>query len=141
LTELQTGEIISGKISNLASFNTIINKYSTKIYLLADTSATIVGIENELADNIIPNEISLEQNYPNPFNPTTTIQYSLNKESRVSLRVYDILGREIVTLVDELKSAGNYKLNFNANNYASGIYFYQLQTDNKQIMKKMILLK
>jgi hypothetical protein len=59
----------------------------------------------------------------------------------VSLRVYDILGREIVTLVDELKSAGNYKLNFNANNYASGIYFYQLQTDNKQIMKKMILLK
>jgi len=141
LTELQTGEIISGKISNLASFNTVINKYSTKIYLLADTSATIVGIENELVYNIIPNEISLEQNYPNPFNPTTTIQYSLNKESRVSLRVYDILGRKIVTLVDEFKSAGNYKLNFNATNYASGIYFYQLQTDNKQIMKKMILLK
>ncbi|MFA7287971.1 MAG: alpha-amylase family glycosyl hydrolase, partial [Melioribacteraceae bacterium] len=141
LTELQSGKIISGKVSELASFNTVISKYSTEIFLLADTMATIVGVDESSEINEIPNEIALMQNYPNPFNPETTIQYKLNKESNVTLKVYDILGRELVTLIDEFKSAGNHKINFNAHSFASGIYFYQLQTDSKQIMKKMILLK
>ncbi|MCK9280948.1 MAG: T9SS type A sorting domain-containing protein [Melioribacteraceae bacterium] len=103
--------------------------------------ATIVGVDESSEINEIPNEIALMQNYPNPFNPETTIQYKLNKESNVTLKVYDILGRELITLIDEFKSAGNHKINFNAHSFASGIYFYQLQTDSKQIMKKMILLK
>ncbi len=91
-------------------------------------------------ENIIKN-FSLSQNYPNPFNPTTTINYSVPKTSLVTLKVYDILGREITTLLNGEKSIGNYTLNFNANRYASGVYIYQLRAGNFISTKKMLLLK
>ena len=86
-------------------------------------------------------QYSLEQNYPNPFNPSTTIKYSIPTTSIVSIKVYDILGREVATLVNEQKTAGNYSVQFNGNNLASGVYLNKIQSGNFVDTKKMILLK
>jgi FG-GAP-like repeat/ASPIC and UnbV/Secretion system C-terminal sorting domain len=83
----------------------------------------------------------LEQNYPNPFNPSTVISYRLSVNGFVSLKVYDVLGNQIATLVNENKPAGSYEVNFNAVDFLSGIYFYQLKTNNYYETKKMILMK
>lgn len=83
----------------------------------------------------------LGQNYPNPFNPTTTIKFSIPKESIVKIKVYDILGREIATLVNEQKSTGNYSVQFKGSSLSSGVYFYQIQAGDFVDTKKMILLK
>ena len=88
-----------------------------------------------------PVNYALEQNYPNPFNPSTKIRYSIAKTSKVILRIFDSLGREIRTLVNEIKSPGNYTIEFNARNLPSGIYFYQIKTNNFLETKKFILLK
>ncbi|MBI5476883.1 MAG: T9SS type A sorting domain-containing protein [Ignavibacteriales bacterium] len=92
-------------------------------------------------DNGIPTEYSLSQNYPNPFNPSTTISYSVPTSCQVRLTVLDILGREIVTLVDEQKFAGTYEVNFTASNLPSGIYFYRLTAGTFTNTKKMTLVK
>lgn len=99
----------------------------------------VVGVEDQL--NIIPTEFTLEQNYPNPFNPKTTIEYSLAKPGLVTLKVYNVLGQIIATLVNEVQSTGKYKIDFDASKLASGIYIYTLQTENTILSKKMILLK
>jgi hypothetical protein len=88
-----------------------------------------------------PSTFSLEQNYPNPFNPSTMISYQLPISGDVTLKVYDVLGNEVETLVDEYKPAGNYKVEFNAANLPSGIYFYKLQVGSLVETKKMLLLK
>ncbi len=84
---------------------------------------------------------SLSQNYPNPFNPSTTIQYQIPKQSHVSIKVFDMSGKEIATLVDEVKSSGIYKQNFNASSFSSGVYFYTLNTGDFTETRKMILVK
>ena len=92
----------------------------------------------------IPGEIktySLSNNYPNPFNPSTTIKYQIPKSGLVTLKVYNVLGKEITTLVNEEKSVGSYEITFDASGLSSGIYFYKLSADNFQQTKKMILLK
>ncbi len=83
----------------------------------------------------------LFQNYPNPFNPSTSIQYSVRNRQFVSLKVYDVLGNEIATLVNEEKLAGSYIIQFNAEGLSSGIYIYTLQSGSNFTSKKMILLK
>ncbi len=88
-----------------------------------------------------PLAFSLSQNYPNPFNPITKINYSIPQTSFVTMKVYDLLGKEIVTLVNEEKSVGNYEVEFNANNLSSGIYFYRIQAGNFIDTKKFILMK
>lgn len=90
---------------------------------------------------VIPTEFALHQNYPNPFNPSTKIRWQSIVDSRQVLKVYDMLGNEITTLLDEYKTAGNYEINFDAINLASGIYIYRLITDNYTETKKMILLR
>ena len=90
--------------------------------------------------------LMLLQNYPNPFNPTTTISYTIPKACLVTLKVYDVLGKEVATLVKEEKPAGNYKVEFDARSYGgsnlpSGVYFYRLQVENFIDVKKFILLK
>jgi hypothetical protein len=92
-------------------------------------------------ENVPPTEYALDQNYPNPFNPTTTFRYSIPQTSKVVIKVYDILGNEIVTLMDEEKSVGTYQLTWNAVNIPSGVYFYKLQAGEYVNTKKMILLK
>ena len=88
-----------------------------------------------------PHKYALEQNYPNPFNPSTTFRYSIPNQSKVIIRIYDILGTEIETLVNEEKAVGTYELTWYAENLSSGIYFYQLQAGSFIETKKMILMK
>ena len=89
----------------------------------------------------VPQQYELGQNYPNPFNPSTTIRYTLPQNSMVTLKVYDILGKEVATLVNEMKSAGSYEINFKALNMASGTYIYRIQADGFTQTKKMVLMK
>jgi hypothetical protein len=110
-----------------------------------DDSVVLVNQYTGFNDNNkqtnIPNSYSLAQNYPNPFNPTTTINYQLKLSGQVTLKVYDILGREVATLVNEEKPAGTYSVIFDAGKLSSGIYFFRLKAGNFVETKKMILLK
>ncbi|HZW40026.1 MAG TPA: YCF48-related protein [Ignavibacteriaceae bacterium] len=88
-----------------------------------------------------PTVFRLDQNFPNPFNPSTVIKYSIPIQQQVTVKVFDLLGNEVSTLVNEVKSAGNYEITWNAANYASGLYFYQIKAGNFSDIKKMILMK
>lgn len=88
-----------------------------------------------------PETFSLSQNYPNPFNPTTKINYQLKSSSQVSLKIYDLLGREIKTIVNQFKPAGDYQVDFNGSEFPSGVYIYKLQAGSFTEMKKMMLVK
>lgn len=89
----------------------------------------------------LPIEFKLEQNYPNPFNPSTRITYHLPKTANVELKVYDVLGNEIATLVDEVKPAGYYEVEFDASLISSGVYIYKIIAGDYSYSRKMILLK
>ena len=102
-------------------------------------SDIVTSIE-KYASNLILG-FKLEQNYPNPFNPSTTIKYSIPKSTYVKIVIYDVMGREVCTLVNEEKSAGNYSVRFTSNSLASGIYFYQIETNEFTQTKMMILLR
>lgn len=101
---------------------------------------TTVDVETEEIVNT-PKEYSLEQNYPNPFNPSTTISFSLPFKSSVNLTIYDILGKQVETLINEEMSAGKYVKTWNAGKYASGVYFYKLNAGKFTVTKKMLLIK
>lgn len=103
------------------------------------SESSIVSVEEET--NLIPETISLSQNYPNPFNPTTKIKYSITKTSNVILKVFDILGNEVATLLNEERPAGSYEVRFNGADLSSGIYFYQLSAGKFVETKKMLYLK
>lgn len=102
-----------------------------------DTIST--GSQN--TGNIIPENYSLSQNYPNPFNPSTTIVFSIPENEFVTLKIYNVLGEEIRTLVSGCRNASNYKITFNASNLSSGMYYYKITTNNFTETKKMILIK
>jgi hypothetical protein len=105
-----------------------------------DSTGTL-GTTTSVEEKIHLETFLLEQNYPNPFNPTTSIQYVVANRQFVSLKVYDVLGNEISTLVNEEKSAGNYQVSFNASQLSSGIYFYKINSGNFSATKKMILMR
>ena len=89
-----------------------------------------------------PLNLELSQNYPNPFNPTTTIEFTIPQDGRVVLKVYDIVGREVATLIDENRTAGVYQQAiFDGTRFASGIYFARLEFAGKQLLKKMTMIK
>ncbi|MDP3580337.1 MAG: glycoside hydrolase family 2 TIM barrel-domain containing protein [Ignavibacteria bacterium] len=129
----------------------VANNLRTTYFPFANKDGIVVGIEKDSKE--IPAQFSLEQNYPNPFNPETTISYKIQAASKVSLKVYDLLGREIATLVNEFKQAGSYNSQFLASRDASrsgsilnsqlpsGIYFYRLQAGSFVQTKKMLLIK
>jgi len=102
-------------------------------------SPNVIGIQP--ISNIIPSKFGIYQNYPNPFNPSTKIKFDLPQQSQVRIRVYDILGREVATVVNQPMQAGSYSVTFDASNYSSGIYFYVIDADKFRDVKKMILLK
>lgn len=104
--------------------------------ILITSNATNINFEKA-----IPTEFVLHQNYPNPFNPTTKISYSLPKTSLVQLKIFNLLGQEIRTIVNEEKSAGNYEVNFDASELPSGVYIYKMQAGSFVETKKMILIK
>lgn len=92
-------------------------------------------------NNVVVNNFKLDQNYPNPFNPSTMINYSIPQSAFVTLKVYDIVGNEVATLVNETKSAGKYEVSFDASNLSNGVYLYSIKTANFTSTKKMILVK
>jgi glycosidase len=129
------------KKSNLNNFSISLPPHSARVMLLSNKiEDLLVSVELPRKEEI-PFEYTLSQNYPNPFNPATVIDYSISQPSEVKIVVYDILGREIKTLVNEFKQTGNYKISFDAANISSGIYFYKLMTDKFVATKKMVLVK
>ncbi len=101
---------------------------------------TMLNVSSELSHQT-PTSFSLEQNYPNPFNPVTKIRYSISQPAFVTLKVYDMLGKEIQTLIQSYQDRGEYRIPFNASDYASGVYYYRLSASQFVDTKKMILLK
>lgn len=95
----------------------------------------------EVNEKKFPTEFILQQNYPNPFNPVTVINYQLPVAGEVTLKMYDVLGNEVATLVNEYKAPGYYKVEFNANKLSAGVYIYQLKTNKFVSTKKLLLLK
>jgi hypothetical protein len=106
-----------------------------------DFNGSISNSEELEVNTFVPTEFSLNQNYPNPFNPSTKIVYSLPVKTLVTINVFDALGMEIKTLIDEEKSAGIYEIKWNAGNLPSGVYFYQLKAGDYLSTKKMIFIK
>jgi len=99
------------------------------------------GTLPSVEDYLVPKNFELSQNYPNPFNPTTTIEYSIPKDANVSIKIFDVLGKEVATLVNEQRSAGTYIINWNASNFSSGLYFYRITAGEFTDTKKMFLVK
>ena len=112
---------------------------SGPVNMWAATGCT--GTITSVGNTETPISFKLSQNYPNPFNPVTKISYALPKSGLVTLRVYDILGKEVATLVNEVKNAGSYSVDFGASNLTSGVYFYKLESSEFSDIKKMMLIK
>jgi hypothetical protein len=100
----------------------------------------IIGI-NEPPISFIPSVFKLYQNYPNPFNPITKIKFDIPKISDVKIKIFDLLGREVITLVNEKMNTGSYEREFDASDFSSGVYFYKIEADNFNEVKKMVLIK
>ena len=124
-------EVLYGYISAIGTISPVIEGR-----VVADTVLTIIDDES-----LTPKQFNLEQNYPNPFNPTTNINYSIPESGNIKLKVYDILGNEVATLVNETKTPGNYSAVYDASSFASGVYIYRLQTGSLMQTRKMILMK
>jgi hypothetical protein len=124
MTKSRTGATIWG-VRSLGG----ISRYGTVI-----SGVTPISVET-------PSSYSVSQNYPNPFNPTTKINFALPKSGLVTLKVYDMLGKEVATLVNEVKNVGTYSVDFNASALSSGIYFYKVNVNGFSEVKKMMLIK
>jgi hypothetical protein len=116
------------------------NPTSGTVFYIDDISLDYITGVNK-TKNILPTDYFLSQNFPNPFNPTTTINYSIAKESKVRLNVYNSTGSKVATIINEYKPAGNYSTQFNGSNLASGIYLYRLESGSYSATKKFILMK
>ncbi|GAB4127434.1 MAG: hypothetical protein Fur0015_01030 [Ignavibacteriales bacterium] len=99
----------------------------------------LTDVENQ--NNLIPEKFKLFQNYPNPFNPTTKIEFSIPSDNNVEIKVFNVLGMEVATLLNEKRQAGKHSVEFNASNLSSGVYFYKIISGNYSEIKKMILLR
>ena len=127
-----------GKIMDFSIYDRVLT--SDEILFLAEQNSTAVA--DESAINNLPQEYNLLQNYPNPFNPSTTIFFNLKKKSNVNITVYDMLGHQVAELLNEVKEAGQFSVQFDGSNLSSGMYLCRMQNDNQQIFtKKMMLLK
>ncbi|MGE5679417.1 MAG: M6 family metalloprotease domain-containing protein [Bacillota bacterium] len=143
-TTLSAGQLF--KIDTANGTATLVGSMTHKgIKGIAMYPGTAISAIGDGLQNASIRTFALEQNYPNPFNPTTSIRYSVPEDAHVTLKVYDILGKELATLVDEVKSAGSHTVNFSISNggvqHSSGIYFYRLQSGSFSDIKKMVILK
>jgi hypothetical protein len=107
--------------------------------IVLKTATLVVGTNNE--SNITPDKFAVYQNYPNPFNPTTSIKFDIPKNAFVTLKVYDVIGKEVATLINEVRTAGSYNVDWNASFYPSGVYFYKLESKDFTETKRMLLIK
>jgi|WetSurMetagenome_2_1015567.scaffolds.fasta_scaffold28477_1 hypothetical protein len=131
----------SNSIKDYSYVDNLINSGSFKYRLKQIDNDGTYKYSDEIEVNVIPTEYELSQNYPNPFNPTTTIKYSLPRDSRVSLEVFNIVGEKVAELVNNFQPAGMYTISFNGSNLASGTYFYRLQAGDFTQINKLVLLK
>jgi len=131
--ELRTVDVSTGN-------STLVTTWAVDLISMG-MNGTCPPVSVEQTSNEIPLEYQLHQNYPNPFNPSTNIEYSITSESFVELKVYDVLGNEVATLVSEQQSAGVYRADFTGSELSSAIYFYRLQAGSFIETKKMILLR
>ena len=112
------------------------------VYDISDTTFTIDTFPSvDDSSNYLPTEFSLSQNYPNPFNPSTTLRYTIPRSGQVTLRIYNLLGKEVETLVDEKQQAGAYAIQWNPVDLPSGIYFIRLQAGEFAANRKLLLVK
>ncbi|MDP1676497.1 MAG: DUF6242 domain-containing protein [Bacteroidota bacterium] len=143
-TWTQINKGISGSYPNFSNvfvaWDSVYASMGGSVYRAGLSDFGITKVE-EIQSGITPQEFALEQNYPNPFNPSTTIRFNVQPLGATTLKVYDIVGREVATLVNENLKAGTYEVKFNASKLSSGIYFYQLHSGNYSATKRMILLK
>ena len=131
-----------------AGFDSVIVHYQSPpptcqdygVIYLAD-NMRVTPIVTGIIKNETPVMFALNQNYPNPFNPSTIITYQIPKQSMVTLKVYDMTGKEVATLVNNIQQPGNKSVNFNASGLASGVYYYKLQAGNYTDTKKLVVLK
>jgi len=107
--------------------------------IVLKTATLSVGLNN--TSSIIPSRFAVYQNYPNPFNPTTNIKFEIPKNTFVTLKVYDVVGKEVATLINEERNAGSYNVDWNASFYPSGVYFYSFKAGNFTETKRMLLIK
>ena len=113
---------------------------SVSLFLIrAYVHSTQTGVSQEI--ELAPSDFTLTQNYPNPFNPSTTIRYSIPTNSHVTLKIFNLLGKEVTTVVDETLAAGKYTVTFNASNLASGVYYYRIEAGSFKEVKKMVLIR
>jgi len=133
-SETESGDTIRTTYDGKSALDLPARSITTLLF----SGALITGVDNK---SMMPAAFSLSQNYPNPFNPSTTIDYSLAKESYVQLRVFDVLGREIGTIIHGKESVGKHTANFDATDLNSGIYFYRITADGFVGSRKMILIK
>ncbi|MBK7631175.1 MAG: T9SS type A sorting domain-containing protein [Ignavibacteriales bacterium] len=132
-TNLQLGTLYRIRVESIAD---------SSLYDTSDTEFTIMNpLDIKNISSLIPNQFYLSQNYPNPFNPSTKISWQSPIAGNQTLKIYDVLGNEVETLVNEYKPAGSYEVEFNASSLSSGIYFYKLQAGEFIQTRKMILLK
>ncbi len=111
------------------------------VYIFPNSKRLPVSIAGDQPDPIIPNRITLEQNYPNPFNAETVISYQLTVSSEIELNIFNVLGQKVQTLVNRRQKAGSYRVTWDATRFPSGLYFYQLKTDEHSEVRKMMLLR
>jgi len=135
-----------GGYRNDPSFRGMIHEFSIfNKALNADEAVILYGIGPQTTavedNNAVPETFALSQNYPNPFNPSTEISYTLTRNGHVSLNVFNTAGENVATLANEVQSAGEYRVSFNAGDLANGVYYYRLQTDDGVISKRMVLMK
>ena len=121
--------------------NPLIPLYESDYSNTVDIRSLMPPLQKQGINSTVKNDYNLLQNYPNPFNPTTTISFNIPQSEKVTIKVFDIIGREVATLINELKEAGAYSLDFDAKNLTSGIYFYQIQAGKYSETRKLILQK
>jgi hypothetical protein len=140
--KVKDDELIRKSVSNLRTLRGLLKAERDKRQLEDLLLSTGLRTDEQNTSNLnIPKVYSLSQNYPNPFNPVTKINYELPKDGMIKLVIYDILGREIKTLVNEIKQTGRYTVEFNGSGFASGVYFYRIQAGSFVQVKRMVLIK
>ena len=140
LTELLSGAVISGRANELRTVNLAVDKYTTRLFLLADSIAA-TGVAAGERHAGLPEALALQQNYPNPFNPQTTIRFSLPHDGPVRLRIYNLLGELAATPLDEYRRAGEQEVHFDAYGLASGLYLCRLEFAGESRVRKMIIAR
>jgi len=135
------GNGTSSEVKNYTYTDNLVAQNASYRLKQIDFDGTYTYSATVAVNSSVPNKFALQQNYPNPFNPATTISFQVGKSSKVTLKIYNVLGSEVATLVDEVKEAGSYTVQFDAARLASGVYYYTLKSGSFSDTKKMLLLK